>query len=331
MLDSAALEKVQRCVNKGQRFVLTTHVNPDGDGLGSEAALAAFLESRGKDVFIYNCSPVPPNYDFLDPDNRMVLYNSDQHRETLLTADYIFVLDISDWTRLKQVGDDIRGIDIKKVCIDHHPPYEKFGDIRLVDVNACSTGEIVFQLLKSFDAPISLHMAEALYTSIITDTGSFKFSNTNANAFSISAELMQSGLKPQKVFQRIFERQSINKIRLFGHVLTTMNLTTNGKVAWFNISRDVMKATGAKPVETEGFADYPRVLHGVEVTIMFSEVEPGRLKVSLRSKGRYVINEIANHFGGGGHRFAAGIMLEGDIQTNQNKILDAVKQLVAAT
>jgi phosphoesterase RecJ-like protein len=328
MLDSTALEKVKDCIKNGQRFVLTTHVNPDGDGLGSEVALAGFLEDRGKDVYIFNCSPVPANYDFLNHDNRIKLYDTEQHRETLLTADYIFVLDISDWTRLMHVGEDIRSINIKKVCIDHHPPYEKFGDIRLVDTDACSTGEIVFQLIKSLDGRFTLPMAEALYTSILTDTGSFKFSNTNKHAFAISAELMQAGLKPQKVYQYIYERQSINKIRLFGHILSSLHLSSNGKIAWFSITRELMKKTGARPVEIEGFADYPRVLNGVEVTIMFSETEPGRLKVSLRSKGHYTINEIANRFGGGGHRFAAGIMLEGDIEANQKRILDAVSDLV---
>jgi len=127
MQEPVALEKVKEWLYRGQRFVVTTHVNPDGDGLGSEAALAAFLESLGKEVFVYNSSPVPPNYRFLDPDNRFVVYNTHEHHKTLLTADYVVVLDISAWNRLRQLGEDVRNTDIKTICIDHHPANEEFG------------------------------------------------------------------------------------------------------------------------------------------------------------------------------------------------------------
>lgn len=327
MIDRRSLEIVKDCINRGQRFVLTTHVNPDGDGLGSEAALAAFLDNRGKDVFIFNSSPVPDNYQFLDPDEKMIHYDSDMHRESLLTADFIIILDISDWERLRQVGQDVKDTSIKKICIDHHPLQKKFGDIRLIDEEACSTGEIVFEVIKHCEGQITKPMATALYTSILTDTGSFKFSNTNANAFRICAELVEIGIEIQKIYQNVYECQPLQKIKLFGYILTHLKLAADGRIAWFVISKEILEKHGARPHDTEGFADYPRVIEGVEVSIMFIEVEKSRIKVSLRSKGNYVINGVAQKFGGGGHPFAAGILLEGRLDEYMPRILEETTYL----
>jgi len=328
MLDRISLAKVKECFHAGQRFVLTTHVNPDGDGLGCEAALAAFLQGMGKDVYIYNASPVPDNYKFLDPDRQMHVYKPALHQETLLTADYLVVLDISDWDRLRKVGEDVRDTRIKKICIDHHPPHEKFGDIRLVDVEACSTGEIVFHLIKYCQGTLTPTMAEALYTSILTDTGSFKFSNTNADALRIAGDLVDAGVVPHKVYQNVYERQTFSKVKLFGLVLSNLHFEATGKIVWFKITKEMMAEVGAKPHDTEGFADYPRVIKGVEVSVMFIEIEKNRFKVSLRSKGNYVINTVAQKFGGGGHKFAAGILLEGNLEEYTGRILREVSRLL---
>lgn len=328
MVDRTSLERVKECLKRGQRFVLTTHVNPDGDGLGVEAALAAFLAGRGKDVFIFNSSPVPRNYKFLDPDRQMLVYESKRHRETLLTADYIIVLDISDWGRLKQVGEDIQETKIKKICIDHHPSNGKFGDVNLIDVKACSTGEIVYDLLKFCKAEITKSIADALYTSIMTDTGSFRFSNTTPRAFTISGELFQFGANPHKVHQEVNEKESLSKVKLFGHMLRNLRLELDGKVAIMSVTKDFFERLGAKPYDTEGFADFPRKINGVEVAVMLIERERNKVKMSLRSKGNYVINGIAQKFGGGGHPFAAGALLHGDLERLAPKVLEEVSHLL---
>jgi phosphoesterase RecJ-like protein len=321
------MEKARECINRGQRFVLTTHMNPDGDGLGSEAALAAFLNDRGKDVFIYNSSPVPSNYKFLDPDNKMIVYDAEIHHENLLTAYYIFILDISDWNRLKQVGEEIRDLRITKICIDHHPPHDKFGIINLIDVEASSTGEIVYDLIRFCGGKINKRIAEALYTSILTDTGSFRFSNTNARAHLICGELVEFGASPHKIYQSVYEHQAPSKVKLLGYVLYNLRLEQNGRVAWIKVSKDILDTIGTKPHDTEGFADYPRVINGVEVSIMFIEMDKGRVKVSFRSKGNYVINHIAQKFGGGGHAYAAGVLIEGSLDEYIPKILREVAKL----
>lgn len=322
-----ALEKIKECIGKGQRFVLTTHVNPDGDGLGAEAALAAYLHDLGKEAYIFNCSPVPSNFDFLEPEGGMTLYDPAQHRETLVTADYVFILDISDWNRLRQVGQDLKELRIAKICIDHHPHSNGFGDFRLIDETASSTGELVYKLIKYCEGKITRRIAEGLYTSILTDTGSFKFSNTSGTAFRIAAELVDCGVDPQGIYQKVYERQSLNKIKLLAHVLNNLKFEYDGKIAWFCITKPTLERLNASLLDTDGFADYPRVVSGVEVTLMFSETETGRTKISLRSKGNYVINGVAKKFGGGGHAFAAGILLEGNMHEHIDNVLSEVRKL----
>ena len=327
MVDRASLERVKHCLERGQRFVLTTHVNPDGDGLGAEAALAAFLEDRNKDVFIYNSSPVPANYKFLDPGGNMQVFDPRVHRETLLTADYIVVLDISDWNRLRQVGEVIRDVRIPKICIDHHPPQDKFGDIKLVDLNASSTGEIVYDLITYCGGPITKRIAEAIYTCILTDTGSFRFSNTSARAFHIAGEMVEKGVQPQQIYQKVYERQPLSKVKLFGHVLRNLHIEENGKVAVVQVSKELLESMGAKTSDTEGFADYPRVIDGVEVSVIFIELDDDRVKVSLRSRGNVVVNGVAQKFGGGGHPYAAGVVIRGSMQEYVPKVLQEVSRL----
>ena len=327
MVDKASLEKVRESINIGQRFVLTTHVNPDGDGLGSEAALSNFLCKLGKDVFIYNCSPVPLNYKFLDPENRMIVFEAEIHKEILLTADYIVILDIGDWDRLREVGMTVKDLRIKKICIDHHPPLEKFGDIDLIDTAACSTGEIVYDLIRFCGGSINTRIAEALYASIVTDTGSFKFSNTNARSHMIAAELVEAGAVPQEVYQKIYEQQPVSKVKLLGYVLYNLQIEENGRVAWIQVPKDKLDEIGAKPYDTLGFADYPRLIDGVEVSIIFVELDSDRVKISLRSKGNYVINKIAQKFGGGGHDYAAGVLIQGTLKDYVPKVLEEVAKL----
>lgn len=327
MIDKTALARIKDSIAGGRTFVLTTHVNPDGDGLGCEAAMAAWLIDLGKDVYVFNQSPVPHNYKYLDPDKLMQVYNRDQHRETLLSADHVIILDISDWNRLRDLGEDIRHAPITKICIDHHPPQDKFVELKAVDTNSCATGEIVYDLLKFANAKITRRIAEALHTSIITDTGSFRFSNTNPRAFRICGEMVETGISPQRIYQNIYEHQPISKIQLFAYALNHLRLEEKGKIVWFEITKEVLAEKGANTYDTEGFADYPRVINGVEVSMMFIEMDDGRFKVSLRSRGNYVINGIAQKFGGGGHPYAAGIMIHGSMKEYIPRILEEVSYL----
>ncbi len=329
MVDRTAMETVRECFQRGRRFVLTTHVNPDGDGLGCEAALAAFLKEMGKEAVIFNSSPVPHNYRFLDPDDVIKVYEPKLHWDTVAASDYIIIVDISDWNRLRQLGEDIRKLQVPTICIDHHPPQDDFGDIKMMNEVACSTGEMVYDLIKFCGGKITRKIAEALYTSVITDTGSFRFSNATPRAFKICGELAETGISPQRIYQNIYEQQPLRKIRLFGYVLSHLKIEQNGRVVWFQLSKDVFTEKGANHYDTEGFADYPLVIDGVEVSIMFIELEEHKFKASLRSRGNYVINGIAQKFGGGGHPFAAGVQILGGMKEYIPRILEEVSYLFA--
>jgi len=330
MIPKTSLNAIQREIQQHQNFILTTHVNPDGDGLGSQIALARYLRSAAggkKTVHILNSSPTPHNYAFLDPREEIEVYSSRRHDHLVSEAQVVFIVDISDWERLRELGQVIRPMAIRKICIDHHPMDKKFGDVDLINPKASSTGEIIFELLEGLGATLDAKSAEALYTALLTDTGGFRFSNTSAFTHKVVARLIEAGASPQMIYENVYESQSPAKIRLFARALGSLKFEFQGKLVWFAISQAMLRETGAQPRDTEGFADYPRSIEGVELSLMFLETEAGKVKVSFRSKGQHVINGLANRFGGGGHAFAAGALIEGPLPQAIDWVLSETKEL----
>jgi phosphoesterase RecJ-like protein len=330
MINKRSLDAVRNEIQQHQNFIITTHVNPDGDGLGSQVALTRYLRSAAggqKNVHLLNSSPVPPNYSFLDPRGEIEVFEERRHGEIVHAAQVLFILDISDWERLRDLGKMARPSGIKKICIDHHPAATPFGDIDLIDPRASSTGEMMYDLLSGLGAPIDQKTAEALYTALVTDTGSFRFSNTTPRAHEVAARLLEAGASPQTIYQRVYESQSREKVRLFAKALDKLNFDVDGKLAWMVISQPLLRETGAQPRDTEGFADYPRSIDGVEVSLLFLETEKGKVKVSFRSKGQHVINGLANRFGGGGHPYAAGALMDGPLADAIVAVLNETKEL----
>jgi phosphoesterase RecJ-like protein len=313
MIDQITLQQIQSILQNGHNFLLTTHVNADGDGIGSEMALASHIRDLGKQAHIFNHSPTPANFEFLDPRGEITIFDSQLHSGLVREVNAAFILDISDWARLRDLGELLRTLSVTKICIDHHPPEGRFGDIDLIFPDASSTGELMYELLTRLGARIQGKVVEALYTAVLTDTGSFRFSNTNARSHEIAAELISRGVKPHHIYQEVYERQPVNKMRLLGLILNNLNFSKNGRLVWFTVTQDMLRATGTQPRDTEGFADFPRGIEGVELCIMFMETENRKVKISLRSKG-LVINGLANRFGGGGHPFASGALVEGTVQ-----------------
>lgn len=330
MISKQLLEVVRREIDQHQNFVITTHVNPDGDGLGSQAALARYLRSAAagkRTVHLLNSSPTPPNYAFLDPQEEIEVFDPRRHEQIVSEAQVAFILDISDWERLRELGKVIRPTRIRKVCIDHHPADKPFGDVDVIDPKASSTGELMYALLTGLGATIDKKTAEALYTAVLTDTGGFRFSNTGAQAHKVVAHLIEAGASPQIIYQNVYESQSRAKVRLFAKALDNLKFEAQGKLVWFAVTQAMLRETGAQPRDTEGFADYPRSIDGVEVSVMFLETEKGKVKVSFRSKGQHVINGLANRFGGGGHAFAAGALIDGPFPEAIDLVLREVKDL----
>ncbi|RPI01387.1 MAG: bifunctional oligoribonuclease/PAP phosphatase NrnA [Calditrichaeota bacterium] len=290
-----------------QNILISTHINPDGDGVGSEVAIRDYLRAQGKQVTIVNDDPVPHYFTFLDPLQEIKLYADST--ELFRHADACIVVDVSEWGRLGKIADDIQQMNIPLMCIDHHLVRAPIGQVNLIDATASSTGELIYLILQSVNADMTMTMLEAIYVCLLTDTGSFRFNNTTGRTHRIAAELLESGVNFLNIYSRIYESYSISRSRLMGELLRDMRFECDNHIAWYVLSQDRLRETGAALWETEGFSELPRFINGVQMSLMFTEANDGATKVSFRSKGKIAVNTLAGIWGGGGHKYAAGAVL----------------------
>jgi phosphoesterase RecJ-like protein len=294
-----------------QRFVLTTHVNPDGDGIGSEIALASWLRKRGKDIRVVNHSPLPAAYRFLDPGGTVAQFDPPRDGPAIAGADVIVVLDTNHPDRLGSMKEAVLTSPALKVCIDHHLDPDPFADPALIDENATSAGEILYRLLfREGDEGPTAEIATGLYCAIMTDTGSFRYPRTGPMTHTIVSRLIASGADPVRIYAEVYERWSTGRIHLLGEVLAGLRTEFGGRLAHITITRQMLARTGTSEEDTDNFTTYPMSVEGVRVGILFLEIEGG-IKISFRSKGMIPINALAMEFGGNGHKNAAGARIEG--------------------
>lgn len=294
-----------------KRFVLTTHVNPDGDGIGSEIALSSWLRQRGKDVRVINHSPLPAVYRFLDPGGTITQFDPLRDAGTLAGADVIVVLDTNHPDRLQSLKDAVLASPALKICIDHHLDPDPFASPALIDQNATSTGEMLYRLLyPEGAAPPDAAIATGLYCAIMTDTGSFRYPRTSPLTHMIVSRLIGCGADPVRIYAEIYERWSPGRIHLLGEVLAGLRTEFGGRLAHVTITREMLSRTGTSEEDTDNFTTYPMSVEGVRAGILFLEIEGG-VKISFRSKGMIPINALAMEFGGNGHRNAAGARVAG--------------------
>ena len=308
-LTGAALEVCRRI---GQLFetardvILTTHVNPDGDGLGSEAALAAYLQRAGVRARIVNADPAPARFDFLATASAPLGIFRGVEEDGLDGADALVILDTGVAERLGPLAEALPRLRAVQVCIDHHARREPLGDLALVDPAASSTAELVYRLLDSLDARLDPSIAVPLYAGIAFDTGSFRYSNTSPEAHLIAAELCRHGARPEELYARMFGAHSPARMHLWGRALSGLALEAGGRIAWMVVDGALLAATGATREDLEGLVEQGRDVAGVEISILFREDGPAEVKVSFRSRGEADVNALARRFGGGGHVNAAG-------------------------
>lgn len=317
------MDHFQSLIEPHQRFVLTTHLNPDGDALGSQLALAALLRARGKDIRIINCDPTPPNYLFLDPHKFIEVFNPLQHQEVLLNAGMIFLVDTNDPRRLRSMEQVVRESSALKCIIDHHPEPVEVGPSSIIDLDAAATGEIIYRLIHKIDpAVLTAEISTALYTAIMTDTGSFRFPKTDPEIHRITADLIQHGVDPAVIYTSVYEEGTIDRLRLLGEMLAGLAITPDGKIAYATITQAMFEKTGTSELDTDGFINYTLGIGGVCIGLLFVE-QPDELKISFRSKGDIPINELAKEFGGNGHQNAAGARVRG------RRFDDIIRQVVS--
>jgi len=321
-------DAVKQIVETRHRFVLATHVNADGDGLGAQLALFHFLRRRGKQVRIVNTDPPPHNFGFLDPEGLIEQYDPPVHDPVLDGAEAIVLLDNSSAQRLGRMRERIEGSPAPKVCIDHHPQPDTAWDVMAIDDTASATGEMIYELIREMDGDIPREAAEPIYVSIVTDTGNFRFSNTKPRILRIAADLVEKGVSVPKIYQEIYERNSAAFTRLLGAALSDVRLEQEGRLGYLVITKDLMRRVDAEGEDTSEVINHVLAIDGARVAVLFREMDEGQTKVSLRSKGTIDVRAVAARFGGGGHRNASGIVLQTPLPEALEKVLAEVRPIV---
>jgi len=312
------MDTVVARLNESRTVFMATHVNPDGDAVGSLIAMGIGLQQHGKRVYLYNESPIPAVYRFLPG-----VQEVKRTLPPLQEWDAVVVLDCGDIGRIGEAANHVDDLPLV-INIDHHVTNTAFGHHRLVDPAACSSTEIVYRLLKHMGIDIDVTIATSIYTGILTDTGSFRFANTNSAAYAICAEMVQCGVDPYTVAQHVYGTYSLGRIKLLNMALDSIEISANGKLSLMTLTHDMFVETDTNPEDVDGMINYAKRIEDVKVAALIMENTNGadqkRFHVSLRSDGTVDVAEIAAAFGGGGHFNAAGFGVESSLKDLKHTI-----------
>jgi len=322
-------DKIKEIIDNGESFLITTHINPDGDAIGSEYAMYYYLKSQKKEVSIINADKLPELYHFLDKENQAVQKYKPEYNRLIREVDVIIVLDISTVERLGKMGKEILESKAKKICLDHHTTNDIKYDVAVIDQEASATGELIYFYFKDIGYEINIKIAECLYVTILTDTGSFRFSNSTSRAHYVTSELLKFGIDHRKIYEFVYENNPARKIFLFSKSLNTLEIVHNGRIGSLELTQAMLKSTGTTKEDAEGFVDYINTIKGVKLALLFYEVNKNTTKVSLRSKGEIDVDKFASEFGGGGHAHASGIYYtNGKLKEVKKKVVNRAKQYI---
>lgn len=311
--------EISKLLQKNNDFLITSHVNLDGDGIGSELALSFILQKLKKRPIILNQDRLPKIYDFLPGSNKVhYLENNCIDPKSI---DVGIALDCSNTKRIGKTYEIFK--DIKTIInIDHHESNENFGDFNYVDSSISSVGEIIYELIKSINIDLlDDKISTCLFAAIMTDTGSFRYSNVSSKTFKVASNLTSFGIKPYLIANNIYNRNTYSGLRLLGEALSTLEMSESNSVSWLTITRKMLDDTNARDEEIEGIIDVATTLDKVEISILFRETKDDKIKVSFRSKGNFDVNKFAVKFKGGGHPNAAGCLCYGKLDEIKEKIL----------
>jgi phosphoesterase RecJ-like protein len=313
------------------RFLVTTHVRPDGDALGSEAGMAALLRQKGKDVRVVNASATPPRYDFLDPESTLFEHFGQRVGPAELADRQVaIIVDLSSWNQLGDMAGFIRQFPGPRVVIDHHVSEDDLGATVFKDSNAEATGILIMMAISALGCSFTPEVATGLTTAIAMDTGWFRHSNTRAGTLRAVAELIDAGAKIDDIHRQLFDRNTLGRLKLMGETLVGMRTDLDGRIAYATISRDDLLRTGAIPPDSEDLVDFTVSMRSVEVGMLFIEQARGGVKVSFRARSGLDCSRLATRFGGGGHREAAGATLVGTMSEIVERVLQVVRQVLGS-
>ena len=303
-------------LKNSNNLFLATHTNPDGDAIGSLIAMGLSLEALNKRTTLYNESPIPAVYRFLPFADRIVKYVDKAN-----IYDTAIILDCSDLERIGKAVSMVNKIPIV-INIDHHITNTCYGDFQLIKTSACATTEIVYKLMKDMAVPINKAIAASIYTGILTDTGSFRFSNTNRAAFEICEEMVELGVDPYSIAQHVYGTYSLGRIKLLNMALDSIEISYNGRLSMMTLTRDMFYETDTRTEDADGLINYAKSIEDVKVAVLIQELQNKnkQFHVSLRSNGTVNVAEIASSFGGGGHFNAAGFSIESTLSDLKSQI-----------
>ncbi len=318
-------------LHPGMTVALSTHINSDGDGCGSEVALAHLLAQRGVTVRIVNPTPWPSMFTFLLDDT--ITEASRSGTAALTGIDALIVLDINDIRRLGTLAEAVRALSVPIYVIDHHIPGsdKALGVLTLADTSACATGELIFDVANALGLEITPAVAQALYCAILTDTGSFRYSNTSPRAHAVAAVLLGCGVDPEDMYRRIYAQVSVGRMELLRDALTSLGTEAAIGLSWISVEAGVMERYAVTSEDLDGIVEHPRSITGTRLALFFRDLGHGKVKVSFRSTGAVDVQRLAKEYGGGGHAKASGALLTGALEAVREQVLQDARAYWAAT
>lgn len=322
-----SIERLAQELRAGRSVAISTHINADGDGCGSETALARLLGQMGIRSKIVNPTPWPDMYKFLLGTD--VRDASDMGAKGLKDADVLVVLDISDVKRLGVLAEAVRKLTIPKLVIDHHlPSDEPPSQMMVADTTACATGELIYDFATVLGLKVTPDIARALYIALLTDTGGFRFSNTTARCLSIAGQLIASGVEPEEMYGRLYASMPVGRLHLLRDALATLEVDPEYGISWISVAAGAAEQYGLRSEDLEGIAEHPRSIGGTRLAIFFRDLGHDKVKVSFRSTGDVDVNKFAKQFAGGGHARAAGALIEGNLEVVRRKVVAAAREFL---
>jgi phosphoesterase RecJ-like protein len=317
--------RLRQIIDAHDQFLITSHVRPDGDAIGSELGMAALLAQKGKQYIIVNASKFPRRYCFLDPERRVRHYGDEVKPAELESIEVVIILDTSAWAQLDSMADYVRTTPAKKVIIDHHIGHDDMGAELFKDTSAAACGSLVAEAVDHLGCEMTREVAQPLFVALATDTGWFRFSSTDGKTLRIAARLLDTGIPVDRLYRTIFEESTVARLKLIGRTLESLRVICNGRVAYSSVRLEDLQATGAIPQDSEDMVNYTLSISGVEVGLMFVEQRSGSVKVSFRARDSVDCSRIASQFGGGGHRAASGATIDAPLAQAQACVLKAVE------
>jgi phosphoesterase RecJ-like protein len=312
-------------IEQHQNILLTSHIRPDCDALGSELGMAGVLDKLGKSVRIVNGDVTPENLAFIDPEKRLAALGVDVQIDDLGDIDLLMVLDTSAWAQLGPMADVVRATRAKKIIVDHHLGEDDLGAELFKDPTAEATGRLVVDAAERLGVPLTLEIATPLFAAIATDTGWYRYGNLTGNSYRIAGKLVDAGVQPAALYTKLYEQDTVERVRLRGVILSRTQVELDGRLAHTYVRVSDFEQTGAKPSDTEDVINLTLGIADTEAAVILVEQLSGGFKLSFRSRCELDCSDVAQEFSGGGHKAAAGAFINETFEQAQRRVLDAVK------